>query len=40
MKNEEITVPISSGELIDKISILKIKRNKIANKSLLKLGIK
>ena len=30
MKNEEITVPISSGELIDKISILKIKRNKIA----------
>ncbi|MCH2541437.1 MAG: DUF6165 family protein [Alphaproteobacteria bacterium] len=36
MKNEEITVPISSGELIDKISILKIKRNKIANKSKLK----
>ena len=36
MKNDEITVPVSSGELIDKISILKIKRNKIANKSKLK----
>ena len=36
MKNDEITVPVSSGELIDKISILKIKKNKITNKSKLR----
>ena len=33
MKKKDITIPISSGELIDKISILKIKRRKIVNKS-------
>ena len=33
MKKEDITIPVSSGELIDKISILKIKRKKIVNKS-------
>ena len=33
MKKEEITIPVSSGELVDKISILKIKRKKIVNKS-------
>ena len=33
MKKEDITIPISSGELVDKISILKIKRRKIVNKS-------
>ena len=33
MKKEDITIPVSSGELVDKISILKIKRRKIANKS-------
>ena len=36
MKNNEIIVPISTGELIDKISILKIKKKKIKNKSKLK----
>ena len=36
MKNDEIIVPVSSGELIDKISILKIKKNKITNKSKLR----
>ena len=33
MKKEDIKIPVSSGELIDKISILKIKRKKIINKS-------
>ena len=33
MKKEDITIPVSSGELVDKISILKIKRKKIINKS-------
>ena len=33
MKKEDIRIPVSSGELIDKISILKIKRKKIVNKS-------
>ena len=33
MKKEDIKIPVSSGELIDKISILKIKRKKILNKS-------
>jgi len=33
---EDIKVPVSAGELIDKISILKIKKNKIKNKSKLK----
>ena len=28
MKKEDIKVPVSSGELIDKISILKIKKKK------------
>ena len=36
MKNDGIIVPVSSGELIDKISILKIKKNKITNKSKLR----
>ncbi len=36
MKNEDIKMPVSSGELIDKISILKIKKSKISNKSKLK----
>ena len=36
MKKEDISVPVSSGELIDKISILKIKKKKIFNKSKLK----
>ena len=36
MKKEDIIVPVSSGELIDKISILKIKKKKIFNKSKLK----
>ncbi len=36
MKNNEIIVPISTGDLIDKISILKIKKKKIKNKSKLK----
>ena len=36
MKKEDITVPVSSGELIDKITILKIKKKKIFNKSKLK----
>ena len=33
MKKEDITIPVSSGELVDKISILKIKRRKIVGKS-------
>ena len=33
MKKEEITIPVSTGELVDKISILKIKKKKIFNKS-------
>ena len=33
MKKEDIIIPVSSGELVDKISILKIKRRKIVNKS-------
>ena len=33
MKKEDIIIPVSSGELVDKISILKIKRKKIVNKS-------
>ena len=33
MKKEDIIVPVSSGELIDKIAILKIKKKKIFNKS-------
>ena len=33
MKKEDITIPVSSGELVDKISILKIKRRKIVDKS-------
>ena len=33
MKKEDIIIPVSSGELVDKISILKIKRKKIINKS-------
>ena len=36
MKKEDIIVPVSSGELIDKVSILKIKKKKIFNKSKLK----
>ena len=36
MKKEDIIVPVSSGELIDKITILKIKKKKIFNKSKLK----
>ena len=36
MKKEDITVPVSSGELIDKLAILKIKKKKIFNKSKLK----
>ena len=36
MKKEDIRVPVSSGELIDKIAILKIKKKKIFNKSKLK----
>ena len=36
MKKEDIKIPVSSGELIDKISILKIKRKKIINKSKLR----
>ena len=40
MKNNEIIVPISTGELVDKITILKIKKNKITNKSKLKNIIK
>ena len=36
MKKEDITIPVSSGELIDKISILKIKRKKLINKSKLR----
>jgi predicted nuclease with TOPRIM domain len=36
MKKEDIIIPVSSGELIDKISILKIKKKKISNKSKLK----
>ena len=36
MKKEDIIIPVSSGELIDKISILKIKKKKILNKSKLK----
>ena len=36
MKKEDIIVPVSSGELIDKIAILKIKKKKIFNKSKLK----
>ena len=36
MKKEDIIIPVSSGELIDKISILKIKKKKIFNKSKLK----
>ena len=33
MRKKDIKIPVSSGELIDKISILKIKRKKIINKS-------
>ena len=33
MKKENILAPISSGELIDKISILKIKKKKISSKA-------
>ena len=33
MKKEDIIIPVSSGELVDKISILKIKRRKIVDKS-------
>ena len=36
MKKEDIIVPVSSGELIDKIAVLKIKKKKIFNKSKLK----
>ena len=36
MKKQDVTVPVSTGELIDKISILKIKRKKILNKEKLK----
>ena len=36
MKKEDITIPVSSGEVIDKISILKINRKKIINKSKLR----
>ena len=36
MKKEDIIVPFSSGELIDKIAILNIKKKKIFNKSKLK----
>ena len=36
MRKEDIKIPFSSGELIDKISILKIKRKKIINKSKLR----
>jgi len=36
MKKEDISVPVSSGELIDKISILKIKKKKIFDESKLK----
>ena len=36
MKKEDIIVPVSSGELIDKIAILKIKKKNIFNKSKLK----
>ena len=36
MKKEDIIVQVSSGELIDKIAILKIKKKKIFNKSKLK----
>ena len=33
MKNKEILVPTSLGELLDKISILKIKKKKIVDKT-------
>lgn len=36
MKKNEILAPISTGELVDKISILKIKRKKISNNLQLK----
>ena len=36
MIKENIIIPTSSGELIDKISILKIKKKKIVNKLKLK----
>ena len=36
MKKEDIRIPVSSGELIDKISILKIKRKKIVKRITLK----
>ena len=36
MKKEDIIIPVSSGEIVDKISILKIKRKKIINKSKLR----
>ena len=36
MKKEDIIVPVSSGELIDKIAFLKNKKKKIFNKSKLK----
>ena len=35
-KKYEILIPASSGELIDKITILKIKKKKISNKTKLK----
>ena len=35
-KRYEILIPASSGELIDKITILKIKKKKISNKTKLK----
>ena len=31
LKDMEINVPISTGELIDKITILEIKKNKLKN---------
>ena len=36
MKKEDIIIPVSTGELIDKIAVLKIKKKKIFNKSKLK----
>ena len=36
MKKEDIVIPVSTGELIDKIAVLKIKKKKIFNKSKLK----
>ena len=36
MKKEDIIIPVSTGELIDKIAVLKIKKKIIFNKSKLK----